>query len=135
MRCFSQKEVDSRPSSEGEGEGHRRGSSTGEENGGSTGESTGGTTYWEYVSPWFEQRLIDDLTERLAPFEEHGETSWSVEFAVQHEVIGFRIYRQKAEFPVAALIMLDLVWLVWLLVPGTAANSTKSELSPTPTMV
>ena len=31
-------------SSEGEGEGHRRGSSTGEENGGSTGESTGGTT-------------------------------------------------------------------------------------------
>jgi hypothetical protein len=43
MRCFSQKEVDSRPSSEGEGEGHRRGSSTGEENGGSTGESTGGT--------------------------------------------------------------------------------------------
>ena len=86
--------------------------------------------YWGYVSPWFEQRLIDQFSTRMAHLEGHTELSDYLAFEADMAVIDFRIYLQRMEFPVSALTGLDVVWLVWLIAKTTAPGMSDAEMKP-----
>ncbi len=85
--------------------------------------------YLEFASPWFEQRQIDEFIDRVAKVEGRSESGDMLAHEVRFASVHIDLLRKRALYPAHVLIILDFVWLVWLLVPATQADAIKSRVS------
>lgn len=85
--------------------------------------------YLEFTSPWFAQRQIDEILSRVAEVEGRSGPDDILANEVRIASVHIDMLRKRALYPAYVLFILDLVWLVWLLVPTTTAGAITSDVS------
>jgi hypothetical protein len=85
--------------------------------------------YFAFASPWFEQRQIDEISSRVAEAEGRSGSADTLPLEVNIAYVHIDILRKRALYPAHVLIILDFVWVVWLLVPATTVDASKLGVS------
>ena len=81
--------------------------------------------YMEFMCDWLNQRQIDKISDSVVvEMADYPESDNLLRFRVRHSYLLVDFERKRALNPVYSLMLLDVVWLVWLLRAAMAANTS-----------